>query len=63
MAIKNYYCVVDKQYTSSKKDTVAPRFVSIQVREHANKPKDSITRCDHADIVYTWFEDPLIAKE
>ena len=63
MAIKDYYCVVDKTYTNGKKGVAALRFVSIRVKEHPSIPKDSATKLEHATIRYSWFEDPNNAKE
>ena len=63
MAIKSYYCVMDKHYTNIKKGEVAQRFISIRVKEHASQPKDSIERFEHADIRYTWFKDADEARE
>lgn len=63
MAIKEYYCVVDKQYTNNKKNEVPLRFVTIRVKEHTSQPKDSVERLDHADVSYTWFKEADEARE
>jgi len=63
MAIKDFYCVMDKQYAATKKEDIPPRFISIKVEQAEKKPSNTIKRCDHADITYSWFDNPTDAKK
>jgi pimeloyl-CoA synthetase len=60
--VKNYYCVVDKQYTNAKKGETSPRFINIRVEEHSSKPSNTTSVYEHATIHYSWFNEPEEAR-
>ncbi len=60
--LKEYYCVVDKQYNSKKKTEEALRFIYIRIEEHSSKPDNKTLPLDHAVIHYSWFTEEQAAR-
>ena len=59
---QDYFCVIDKQYTNTKKNDPPIRFVYIKMEERIGKPENERKVLDHATIHYSWFNDPEEAR-
>ena len=61
--VKNFYCVVDKKYSNTKKGEDPLRFINIKVEEHSSKPGNDTSVYAHATIHYSWFNEPDEARQ
>jgi len=61
---------INQQQAESNRDRIDNSLKQVVARENVQhgrvdekQPKDNIKRCGHADITYTWFDNPHDARK